>query len=228
MTLFNEDVNNVSRLENLPNENQGLDPDSLKAVFDKAANDIKNFINNVLIPEITISVDAAARGITRLGLNGSEIVNHSITEEKYASGSVSADALKSYSVNETKLSAALKTKIDGYTTSIETLNTAMLSVGNSISSLERSLSTLSDSITSQLSLKQAKHKTLTCTLESGVTTWTVTATGVTATNTVFVSIDPSQNNDWGIKCTAQGADSLTFTAYNAPDVDITMNVAIFD
>ena len=48
MTLFNEDVNNVSRLENLPNENQGLDPDSLKAVFDKAANDIKNFINNVL------------------------------------------------------------------------------------------------------------------------------------------------------------------------------------
>ena len=228
MTLFEVDVSNVSNLEDLPNDDQGLDADELKSVFDKAANDIKDFINLTLIPEIMAAVDAAARGISGQGLSGSEIKNYTITEEKYASDSIGSDPLKAGAVSEDKLASALKNKINGFTTSIDTISAAVTSVGRDLAALQTSLNTLSEAVTSQLSLKQEKHKTITCTLTSGATTWTVTATGVTATNTVFASIDPSQNNDWGIKCTAQGTDTLTFTADKAPDVDVTMNVAIFD
>lgn len=58
---------------------------------------------------------------------------------------------------------------------------------------------------------------------------TVTATGVTASNDVFVSPAPASASDYstaGIICTAQGANSLTFTCDTTPVTDITVNVAI--
>ena len=61
-------------------------------------------------------------------------------------------------------------------------------------------------------------------------TQTVTVTGVTATNTVFVSPAPSSAADYaaaGIVCTAQAADSLTFTCTTVPANAITVNVVIF-
>ena len=61
-------------------------------------------------------------------------------------------------------------------------------------------------------------------------TQTVTVTGVTATNTVFVSPAPASASDYasaGIICTAQSADSLTFTCTTVPTNAITVNVVIF-
>lgn len=60
---------------------------------------------------------------------------------------------------------------------------------------------------------------------------TVTATGVTASNTVIVSPDPSGFNDyvdWVVYCSAQWSNSLTFTCTSEPAVDIVVNVVILN
>jgi len=54
-TQFSEDVDNVSQLSDLPNADDGLTSAQLKAVFDKAGVDIKDFLNNSLIPELNVS-----------------------------------------------------------------------------------------------------------------------------------------------------------------------------
>lgn len=51
-THFNADVENVSHLSDLPNADEGLSAEQLKAVFDKAGVDIKAYINGTLIPEL--------------------------------------------------------------------------------------------------------------------------------------------------------------------------------
>lgn len=58
---------------------------------------------------------------------------------------------------------------------------------------------------------------------------TVSVTGVTATNVVFVAPAPTSAEDYasaGIICTAQGTDSLTFTCTTVPSNAITVNVII--
>lgn len=60
-------------------------------------------------------------------------------------------------------------------------------------------------------------------------TQTVTATGVTASNTVVVSPASASASDYAsaeILCTAQASDSLTFTCVTTPSNDITVNVLI--
>lgn len=60
-------------------------------------------------------------------------------------------------------------------------------------------------------------------------TQTVTVNGVTASNNVIVAPAPASSADWasaGVLCTAQGANSLTFTCTQTPSNDITVNVAI--
>ena len=79
--------------------------------------------------------------------------------------------------------------------------------------------------------KQAQHKTDEVTLAAGQTSWAPTVQGVTASNTVFVDFAAASYEeavDCMIRCTAQAANSLTFTANTAPDNAITVNVAIFD
>ena len=74
--------------------------------------------------------------------------------------------------------------------------------------------------------------TTTCTLTS---TWwssnsqTVSATGVTASNTVIVSPSPDDIADYadcGVYCSAQGSGTLTFGCDTAPSGDIVVNVLI--
>lgn len=58
---------------------------------------------------------------------------------------------------------------------------------------------------------------------------TVTVNGVTATGVVLVSPDPTDQAAYtsaGIICTAQAADSLTFTATTTPSADIDVNVVM--
>ena len=60
-------------------------------------------------------------------------------------------------------------------------------------------------------------------------TQTVTVTGVTASNVVFVAPAPASATDYssaGIICTAQSTDSLTFTCDTVPSNDIVVNVVI--
>ena len=75
--------------------------------------------------------------------------------------------------------------------------------------------------------------TTTCTLPtSGWTSdsITVTATGVTASNDVIVASAPASASAYaaaGIVCTAQGANTLTFSRTSANSAAITVNVMIF-
>ena len=82
---------------------------------------------------------------------------------------------------------------------------------------------------------QKKHSTLTLTLAA--TDWsndviTVTATGVTASNTVIVSPAPTSIEEVAnsqVYCSAQGSNSLTFSCLNgSPSENITMNVIILN
>lgn len=61
-------------------------------------------------------------------------------------------------------------------------------------------------------------------------TQTVTATGVTSSNLVFVAPRPLNQlaySEAQIVCTAQGTNSLTFTCQNTPVGNITVYVVIF-
>lgn len=58
---------------------------------------------------------------------------------------------------------------------------------------------------------------------------TVTATGVTASNNVIVSPTPASIDNYvagGIKCTAQGSGTLTFTCTTTPSTAINVNVLV--
>lgn len=66
---------------------------------------------------------------------------------------------------------------------------------------------------------------------SASNTLSVTATGVTASNTVIVTPAPASFEAWGesmVRCTAQGANSLTFTASDKPTVALTAQVLILN
>ena len=58
---------------------------------------------------------------------------------------------------------------------------------------------------------------------------TVTASGVTANNAVVISPAPnsySSYGEFGVYCSAQAANSLTFVCDSVPDVELTVNVFI--
>ena len=60
-------------------------------------------------------------------------------------------------------------------------------------------------------------------------TATLTVTGVTTSNTVVVAPAPASISAWvdfGIKCTAQGTNTLTFTCTTTPSSAISVNVVI--
>lgn len=60
---------------------------------------------------------------------------------------------------------------------------------------------------------------------------TVSATWVTASNTVIVSPDPASINDYAtnsVYCSAQGSGTLTFSCNTEPTVDIDVNVLIIN
>lgn len=78
---------------------------------------------------------------------------------------------------------------------------------------------------------QQQHGTLTVSLATSKKSWTVTASGVTASNTVFCAPAGASYAQWTdnrVRCTAQAANSLTFTADTNTSAAITVNVAYFN
>lgn len=80
--------------------------------------------------------------------------------------------------------------------------------------------------------KQDQHIAVTGTLAA--VNWsskaqTISVTGVTADNTVIVAALPADADKYaffGVRCTAQGAGTLTFGCDFTPDADIVVNVVI--
>lgn len=81
---------------------------------------------------------------------------------------------------------------------------------------------------------QQTHTTTTASLPaSGWSnkTRSVSVTGVTASNTVFCSPAAASwavYNDCGVRCSAQGSGTLTFTCEDVPTAALTVNVVIFN
>lgn len=66
-TTLTTDLDNVQKLDDLPNAVGGLSAAQLKAVFDKAGDDIKTFINTVLLAELE-SKTAGNAGAYKIGV----------------------------------------------------------------------------------------------------------------------------------------------------------------
>lgn len=79
---------------------------------------------------------------------------------------------------------------------------------------------------------ESKHAAKTATLTAAGwsnKTQTVAVNGVTADNTVIVGPSPTSQDVWakaGVKCTAQAANSLTFTCKTAPTAALNVNIVI--
>lgn len=130
-------------------------------------------------------------------------------------------------------SATWVTSVNGSTWAVTWLQTT--------ANLKTSLSDNSDSyypsqkaVKTAVDWKQAQHTTLSLTLSSSgwsSNTQTVTATWVTASNTVIVSPAPSSFTDYWtaqIYASAQASNSLTFTCGTEPTSNITVNVVILN
>ena len=240
---FLEDVEIITKLSNNPNDDDGLSADELKYLYDKAGILIKAFLNNELIPELESAIAAAARGISQQGLNGSAINNGTISSDKLmqAAGfeAVITAAIRDLAVTRVKLalkavgtaqlddSAVDGDKIASKAVSENKLDDALRAKINRIIT-EAMLDT---SLREKINSHQKLHKEISVTLTSGATTWSVSATGVTADNSIVVSAAPASYTLWrnhGIRCTGQSNNTLTFAADTAPASNVTANVLIFD
>ncbi len=109
LTKLTVSVDNVQALTDRPNSNEGLTADQLKAAFDQAGEDIKEYINDTLTDELdtTIASIVAGTGLT----------NGSVTNDKVAAG-IDPVKLADGSVNATEfqfinsLTSNAQTQID--------------------------------------------------------------------------------------------------------------------
>ncbi len=62
LTKLTANVNNIQALSDLPNSLDGLTSSELKAKWDKAGADIKNYLNNVLTEELDDAIDGIPDG----------------------------------------------------------------------------------------------------------------------------------------------------------------------
>lgn len=122
-TTFDTDVENIQKLGDQPNDTDGLSADELKYLFDKAGMDLKDFINNVSLPEIFYAVDAAARGVTQEGLSGSVLNDNSVTDSKLSktegSEAVTTLTIRNQAVTLQKLSTQVQSLLSNLQTGLQ-------------------------------------------------------------------------------------------------------------
>lgn len=122
-TTFDTDVENIQKLGDQPNDTDGLSADELKYLFDKAGMDLKDFINNVCLPEIFYAVDAAARGVTQEGLSGSVLNDNSVTDSKLSktegNEAVTTLTIRNQAVTLQKLSTQVQNLLSNLQTGLQ-------------------------------------------------------------------------------------------------------------
>ena len=225
LTKLTEDLNIISALSDLPNTEDGLTADEMKAKFDEAVNIIKNFINLTNIPELEDAINAAAQGIGFDGVGTNSIADDAITTPKLhqtvGEEAVTTETIRDKAIIFSKLSEEVQNLLNVLQ---ERVATATSLLGN--------VTTSYNNVLEVLNTKQPQHKTGTVTLESGQTTWTKSVTGVTADNDICVSPQGESSisawGTYGVKATAQAAGTVTFKADTAPASAITVGVLIFD
>ena len=81
LTNLTANVNNIQGLSDRPNIADGITAQELKALFDKAASDIKTYINGTLIPELEYQLNQMVTDVYTKSQIDSQMssVNDSIT-----------------------------------------------------------------------------------------------------------------------------------------------------
>jgi hypothetical protein len=157
--------------------------------------------NSKLANSSVVADNIAANAVTT-----AKILNGAVTNEKIAEGTLSSTRFADGSVLTAKIA-------DGAVTN------AKMASGAAVANIGYT--------------PQKLHSTVTVTLAAAG--WSnnqqtgVAATGVTASNTVFVAPDPTDYADYtdaAIRCTGQGAGTLDFACDTEPASDITVNVVI--
>ena len=140
-----------------------------------------------------------------------------------ADGTVAAEVDGTGSVNGWD---NVKTTLSNHTESIGTINGQISTIQGTISGIETEISGLN----SNLNAKQNNITSVTITLTASGwsdNTQTVSASNVTAGNIVWVSPAPASFDAYGksgIRATAQGAGTITFTCTKVPTGDLTVEV----
>ena len=155
------------------------------------------------------------------------IRNGAVNNDKLAVNSVTTGKISDGSVTDTKLATGSVTNGKIATDAVGTNQLIDLCVTGAKIANE----TVTYAKTSGV---QAVHSTTTVSLPvlaSDVHIWTVSATGVTANNTVVVTPNPTYFADWvdnRVRCTGQGVGTLSFACDTNPSREITVNVLILD
>lgn len=203
LSRYTGNTNYISQLSDQPNDNDGLDPAELKAKFDQYGTEFTEYFNETLLPEIETAINAAASGIPTGGADASILLDGTITNSK----------LKSTSGSE-----AVNTNVirDGAVTEDK---------------LEAGVKAAVEAVAGK-----ASFTTITVTLDAedwSNSIQTVTATGVTAENTVIATAAPDDTSfsAWsnsGIYAAVQALNSLTFKCRSVPASDVTVNILILN
>lgn len=104
--LLQENLNNISQLSDEPNDvgTDALSADELKERFDKAGNQIKQFINEVLIPYLQSVYAAGDIGITEIpGLTDAETVQTALETLKSQLDNTSTGSIPDRSLTANKI-----------------------------------------------------------------------------------------------------------------------------
>lgn len=142
LTKLLADLSIISLLDDEPNDVGGLSAEELKAKFDEAANTIKDYINETLLPELASEIGAGNIGITTIaGVTGAENVQAALeklelqlidmTQGAVADGSINADKLADGAVTAAKLANLAVTAAALSAGAVETAKIAELAVATS-------------------------------------------------------------------------------------------------
>ena len=200
LTTYSGDTDYISQLDDQPNDNDGLSAAELKAKFDQSGTEFIAFFNEEHLPEAEAAIAAAAQGISSEGVNGSYIVDNTITNGKLCSTSgseaVVTNVIRDEAVTKEKLEQDVQNAVDAVSGKASfTTTTVTLAADGWSNSVQTDSS----------------------------------VTGVTASNVVVASpaTDDDSYAAWtncGIRLVLQGYQSLTFKCRSVPSTAVTVNI----
>ncbi|MBQ9922543.1 MAG: hypothetical protein IJO52_10165 [Clostridia bacterium] len=114
-TKFDGNVENITSLPDEPSQEDGYTAAKIKALFDKAAVDLKDYINNTLIPELTSQSASAGIGSEDIsGLSAENNVFSQISALKLLLDTVKSGGVDEASITPDKLNTETQKFINGF------------------------------------------------------------------------------------------------------------------
>lgn len=121
LTKLLTDLYIISLLDDEPNDVGGMSSAELKAKFDEAANTIKDYINNTLIPELAGNGGAESVGIDAVpGLTGVSTVQAALAKIEEQMAEMTQGAVADESITTAKLAALAVTSAKLAAAAVET------------------------------------------------------------------------------------------------------------